>query len=155
MQVKDIMTSNVLSVRPDTHVVAVIRLFREHSVSGVPVVDDAGDVVGIITEKDVIARYARPHFPHYIQILDSVIYLESPKRYEESMRRILAVTAGELMTETVTTVPPDMDVQDLAAMMTEQGINPVPVVDEDERMIGIVSRTDVLNVFEQAEAKES
>jgi CBS domain-containing protein len=155
MQVKDIMTEQVFTVRRSTPVVNVIRLFREHSVSGVPVVDDAGDVVGIITEKDVIARYARPHFPHYIQILDSVIYLESTKKYEESMRHILAVTAGELMTEEVTTVPPDMDVQDLAAKMAEEGINPVPVVNEDERMIGIVSRTDVLNVFEQAEATES
>jgi CBS domain-containing protein len=155
MQVQDIMSHTVITVRPDTRVSEVIRVFREHGISGVPVVDDAGDLVGIITEKDVVARHARPHFPHYIQVLDSLIYLERPTRYEESMRRILATTASELMTEEVTTVSPDLDVQDLAALMVEEGINPVPVVDGDDRLIGIVSRTDVLNIIEQAEEKGS
>jgi CBS domain-containing protein len=117
-----------------------------------PVLDEEGKVIGIITESDLIARHARPHFPAYIQILDSRIYLERPKRYEESMRHILATTAGELMTSPVHTAPPDMDVQDLASLMVEERANPVPVVDEEERLIGIVSHTDLLQMIEQAEA---
>ncbi len=155
MQVQVILTHQVLSVRPDTRVAAVARLFREHAVSGVPVVDDAGSVIGIITEKDLIMRHARPHFPTYIQIFDSIIYLGSTRRYEESMRHILATTAGELMTTPVQTVAPDLDVQDLAALMAEEGVNPVPVVDAAERMIGIVSRTDVLKLIEQVEEQEA
>jgi CBS domain-containing protein len=155
MQVQEIMTREVIAVKADTRVAAVARLFREHAISGLPVVDEEGAMIGIITEKDLIARHARPHFPHYIQVLDSVIYLEKTKRYEESMRHILATTAGELMTQEVQTVGPDMDVQDLAALMVEQGINPVPVLDDQGKMIGIVSRTDVLNLIEQAETKEA
>lgn len=151
MQVKDIMTQDVITVRPDTHVMAIARLLREHAISGMPVVDNDG-VVGLITELDLIARHARPHFPAYIAFLDSIIYLESTKRYRESMRHILATTARELMTAPVRTVGPDMDVQDLAAQMVDHGDNPIPVVDDEGRLVGIVSHTDVLKVIEQAEA---
>jgi CBS domain-containing protein len=154
MQVKEIMTEDVDTVLPDTPVTAVARLFREKAISGVPVVDDEGELVGIITEVDLIARHARPHFPSYIQFLDSIIYLESGKRYHESMRHILATRASELMTTPVRTVDPDMDVQDLASFMVEHRANPVPVVDDEDRLVGIVSHTDVLQMIERAEAAE-
>jgi CBS domain-containing protein len=131
-------------------VTAVVHLFREKAISGVPVVDETGNVVGIVTEVDLIARHARPHFPTYIQFLDSIIYLEGQKRYRESMRRILATTAGELMTTPAQTAEPEMDVQDLAAMMVEHRVNPVPIVDGEGRLVGIVSHTDLLVMIEKA-----
>jgi CBS domain-containing protein len=151
MQVREIMTQDVVTVRTDTPVTVVARMFREKAISGMPVVDDEGMVVGIITEVDLIARHARPHFPTYIAFLDSIIYLESTKRYRESMRRILATTAGELMTTPVRTVSPEMDVQDLAAFMVEQRVNPVPVVNDQGQLLGIVSHTDLLQMIERAE----
>jgi CBS domain-containing protein len=154
MQVQDIMTRDVVAVQPGTPVTAVARLFREHSISGMPVVDEEGKVVGIITELDLIARHARPHFPSYVAFLDSIIYLEGTKRYRESMRHILATTAGELMSAPVHTVSPGMDVQDLAGMMVEHRWNPFPVLDEEGRMIGIVSHTDMLKLIERAETAE-
>jgi CBS-domain-containing membrane protein len=154
MQVKDIMTEDVLTVQTDTPVTAVAHLFREKAISGVPVMDEAGKLVGIVTEVDLIARHARPHFPAYIQFLDSIIYLEGPKRYRESMRRILAATASELMTTPVQTADPDMDVQDLAAMMVDEHVNPVPVVDGEGRLVGIVSHTDLLGMIERAQEQE-
>jgi CBS domain-containing protein len=154
MQVKEIMTEDVDTVHPDTPVTSVARLFREKAISGVPVVDEEGAVTGIITEVDLIARHARPHFPSYIRFLDSIIYLESGRRYRESMRHILATRASELMTTPVRTVSPEMDVQDLAAFMVEHRVNPVPVVDDQDRLVGIVSHTDVLQMIERAEAAE-
>jgi CBS domain-containing protein len=133
---------------------AVARLFREQAISGVPVVDDEGLVVGIITEIDLIARHARPHFPAYFAFLDSIIYLEGTRRYRESMRHILATTAEELMTTPVETVDPEMDVQDLATLMVEQRVNPVPVVNGEEHLVGIVSHTDLLKLILQAEVPE-
>jgi CBS domain-containing protein len=152
MKVKDVMTRDVLTVRPDTHVTAVARLLREHAISGMPVVDSEGTVVGLITELDLVARHARPHFPSYFGFLDSIIYLESPRRYHESMRHILATTAGELMTAPVRTVDPDMSLQDLATLMVEHNVNPVPVLDDQGHLVGIVSHTDLLKMIEQAEA---
>jgi CBS domain-containing protein len=151
MQVREIMTSEVVTVQPDTPITLVARLFREEAFSGLPVVDEEGELVGIITEVDIIARHARPHFPSYFAFLDSVIYLESPRRYRESMRHILATTARELMTSPVQTVDPEMDVQDLATLMVEKRVNPVPVLDEEGRLVGIVSHTDLLQMIEEAE----
>jgi len=149
MRVEEIMTREVVSVRPDTPVGTVARLMCEKEISGVPVVDAAGDVVGIVTEADIIARHARPHFPAYLQFLDNIIYLESSRRYRESIRHILATTAGELMTTPARMVRPEMEVQDLAALMVDEHLNPVPVVDDQERLVGIVSRADLVRVVEQ------
>ena len=114
------MTRDVVTVRAETKIPAVVRLFRENSISGMPVVDAEGSLVGMVTELDLIARHARPHFPSYVAFLDSIIYLGSTKRYHESMRHILATTAGELMTAPVRTVGPDTDVQDLTELMVEE-----------------------------------
>ena len=152
MQVQEIMTRDVITVRSDAKVTAVVRLFREHNISGMPVVDDEDNLVGMVTEMDLIARHARPHFPNYIAFLDSIIYLGSTKRYQESMRHILATTAGEIMTEQVATVSPETDVLDLAELMVESGANPVAVVDAEKHLVGIVSHTDLLKMIEQAEA---
>ncbi len=151
MQVRDIMTTEVQTVSPDTPVQEIIRLFRDHGISGVPVIDQDGQLVGIVTEMDLIRRHARPHAPIYFPLLDARIPLGSEQSYRETVRRILATTAQELMTSPVQTVPPDMDVADLATLMVERGINPVPVV-EDGRLVGIVSRTDLLRVIEEFEA---
>jgi CBS domain-containing protein len=155
MKVKDIMTEDVIRVQPDTPVSTVARLFREKALSGLPVVDEEGELVGIVTEVDLIARHARPHFPAYVQFLDSIIYLESTKRYEESMRRILATAVSDLMTTPVQSVEPEMEVQDLAAFMVEHRVNPVPVVSEDGDLVGIVSHTDVLEMIERAQDAEA
>jgi CBS domain-containing protein len=154
MQVREIMTRDVITARPDTTVIAVAHIFRDNAISGMPVVDHEGKVVGIITEVDLIARHARPHFPAYIAFLDSIIYLESTRRYRESMRHILATKADELMTTPVVTVGPDMDVQDLATLMVERRVNPVPVVEDEDRLVGIVSHTDLLELLLKAEAPE-
>ncbi len=154
MKVSDIMTRQVITVRPETPVTAIARQFREHSISGMPVVDDDHTVVGLITELDLIARPARIHFPSYVAFLDSIIYLESTRRYRESMRHILATTARDLMTQPVHTVEPDMDVEDLATLMVEHHWNPLPVLDEEKRLVGIVSHTDLLKLIEQAEAAQ-
>ena len=154
MKVREIMTAEVVTIEPDTPVTTVVRYLREEAISGVPVVDSNGAVVGLVTEVDLIARHARPHFPAYVQFLDSIFYLERSRRYQESMRHILATTAGELMTSPVRTVDPEMDVQDLAALMVEERINPVPVVDEEGCILGIVSHTDLLEMIERAEATE-
>jgi CBS domain-containing protein len=154
MQVREIMTRDVITARLDTSVIAIARIFRDNAISGVPVVDEEGTVVGIITELDLIARHARPHFPTYIAFLDSIIYLESTKRYRESVRHILATKAGELMTTPVVTVGPETDVQDLATLMVERRVNPVPVVEDEDRLVGIVSHTDLLELLLRAEAPE-
>jgi CBS domain-containing protein len=154
MKAKEIMTSPVLTVSPDTPVAQIARLLRERHISGMPVVDGAGKVVGIVTEIDLIKRHARVHFPVYLPFLDSLIFLGSPRRYQEDVRRALGTTAQEIMTQPVRTATPETDVEDIATLMVEQRANPIPILDTSGALVGIVSHTDIVRLVEQAEAGE-
>ena len=155
MQAKEIMTSPVFTVTPDTPVAQIARLLREQHISGVPVLNEAGQVVGIVTEIDLIKRHARVHFPVYLPFLDSLTFLESPRRYQDDVRRVLGTTARDIMTQPVHTATPETDVQEIATLMVDERANPIPVVDENGQLVGIVSHTDIVRLVEQAEAGES
>jgi CBS domain-containing protein len=155
MQAKEIMTSPVYTVSPDAPVAQIAHLLREQHISGVPVVDDAGKVVGIVTEMDLIKRHARVHFPVYLPFLDSLVFLESPRRYQEDVRRVLGTTAQEIMTQSVHTASPETDVEDIATLMVDERANPIPILDHSGALVGIISHTDIVRLVEQAETGES
>ena len=148
MNVADIMSKEVVSVRADTKVGEIARLFREYQLSGLPVVNDANEPIGIVTELDMITRHARPKLPTFLPLLGAYVPLRS-KEYQESLRRITGVVAQDIMTSPVNTISPDVSIEDLATLMISNRSNPLPVVDASGQMIGIVSRTDVLAVFEE------
>jgi CBS domain-containing protein len=154
MQVKEIMTRTVFTVAPDTPVAQVARLLREKHISGVPVVDEQGRVIGIVTEIDLIKRHAQVHMPVYIPFLDSPIFLEDPRRYQEDVRRVLGTTAEEIMTRRVRTATPETSVEDIATLMVDERANPIPIVDSQGDLVGIVSHTDIVHLVERAEAGE-
>ena len=148
MNVADIMSKEVISVRADTKVGEIARLFREYQLSGLPVVNDANEPIGVVTELDMITRHAQPKLPTYLPLLGAYIPLRR-KEYQESLRRITGVVAQDIMTSPVNTIGPDVSIEELATQMISNRSNPLPVVDDSGRMIGIVSRTDVLAVFEE------
>jgi len=148
------MTSDVVVVRRDATVPEVARLLWTHRISGLPVVDDAGAVVGIVTELDLMVRNANLRFPTYLRVLDVMIPLGMPRDFDEEMRRALATTAGDLMTSPVVTVQPDTDLADAATLMVDKRVNPVPVV-QDGRLVGSVSRSDFVRLMAQDIPTES
>lgn len=148
MKVQEIMTKDVLTVQPETPVNDVARLMGARDVSGVPVVDEAGQVVGIITELDLLIRNTRLEVPRFIQVLDlGRIPLEWPGHVRERMRHMLGTQARDVMTETVVTIAPDAEVEELAELMVKRRVNPVPVVDAEGRLVGIVSRADIVDMM--------
>ncbi len=150
MNVADIMTREVVSVRTDMRVGQIARVFREHQLSGLPVVDETGQLVGVITELDMVKRHARPQMPAFLPLLGAYLPLGT-KEYKESLRRITGVTAEDIMTTPVNTISPDASIEDAATVMVSNRSNPLPVVDNSGRMVGIVSRTDILGVIEEME----
>lgn len=150
MKVADIMTREVISVRPDTRVGQIARIFREHGLSGLPVVSEDGELVGIVTELDMVKRHARPQMPDFLPLLGVYVPLRT-KEYRESLRRITGVVAQDIMTTPVNTISPDASIEDAATVMVSNRSNPLPVVDETGKMVGIISRTDLLRVFEELE----
>lgn len=152
MKVADIMTREVISVRPDTRVGEIARIFREHGLSGLPVVTEEGELVGIVTELDMVRRHARPQLPEFLPFLNVYVPLRT-KEYRESLRRITGVTAQDIMTTPVNTISPNASIEDAATIMVSNRANPLPVVDETGKMVGIISRTDLLRMFEELELR--
>jgi len=144
--VADIMVTDVVTARPDMSVKELAELLRERGVGGAPVVDDDGSVVGMVTDGDLMALDADLHFPHYIQFLDSVIYLERASKFEERLKKAVAATVRDIMTDEVLTVGPEDPVRKAATLMSDHRIDRVPV-EKDGKLVGIVGRHDVLKVL--------
>ena len=143
MNVSDIMSRDVVTVRADTSVANVVRTMLDGGLSGVSVVNEAGAVIGMVTQHDVVTKHAHPHVPLYLGILGTAVPLFRSDS-EEEIRRVLAVTARDLMSE-VRAVPSTMDVTDLADLMVEKAVNPVPVVDGGA-LVGVVGYSDMLRL---------
>ena len=146
MTAREIMTSRVITVTGDDTVGDIARLLSTHRNSAVPVVDHDGHLLGIVTEADLVTRAARPHLPRYLPFLEGVIFLENPRHFEEEIRRILAVTAGQIMTANVPAVAPQATLEEMATLMTEHNLTRLVVV-EQERVVGIVTRADIVRTL--------
>lgn len=152
LKVRDIMRTDVITVGPRATVRDLAGLLAEHKVSGVPVVDEGGRLLGIVTEGDVIIQDTDLHFPHYVQFLESVIYLESVRKFEERFKKAFGSKVADVMSEDVFTVSPDASVREAATLMADHEVNRVPVIDEDRVVVGIVTRADVVRAIAAGEA---
>ncbi len=143
--VSDIMDSNPETVSPDTAVEEVIAVLQENELPGVPVINDGGRLVGIVTETDLVLPDddGDLHLPHYVNIFGGTVFIEPLKRYEDKLRKAFASTANDMMTKDPTTVAPDTTVDEAAGIIHETGHNRLPVV-EHGRLVGVVTRVDVL-----------
>jgi CBS domain-containing protein len=146
--VSEIMDSEPETVGPDTPVEEVIALLRENELPGVPVVDGEGNCVGIVTEADLVLPDDQGdlHIPHYVNLFGGTVFLEPLGRFEERLRKAFASNAGDMMTRDPDTVAPDTTVRAAARLIHESGHNRLPVV-EDGRLVGVVTRVDVLGAL--------
>lgn len=150
LRVRDVMTTGVVTIPPETTIGEVARLMTECGYSGLPVVKD-GALVGIVTEADVISHEIEVSPPVFVTFLDAIFKVPWDDSDEE-LRRVLASTAGELMTEDVITATPDMSIHEAATLMYTRKANPLPVVDKAGRVVGIISRADIIRLIAQSEA---
>jgi len=146
--VREIMDAEPARVGADTDVESVIRLLREHELPGVPVVDDQGECIGIVTESDLVIpdEEGDLHLPHYLSLFGGLIFLESLGRFEDRLRKAFGSTAREVMTADPTTIWPGASVREAAHLISESGHNRLPVV-EGRRLVGVVTRVDVLQAL--------
>ncbi|RMG98824.1 MAG: CBS domain-containing protein [Candidatus Dadabacteria bacterium] len=144
---RDIMTRDVLTVRPGTPLKELSRLFIEKKVSGFPVVDEKGSLRGVVTEGDLLHQNQRLHIPTAITIFDAVIVLGSSKKLEEELRRMAATTVEEIMTPDPVTVTEDTPVEEVARIMAERHIHTLPVLDAEGRLAGVIGKVDVIRAM--------
>jgi len=145
MQIKEIMTTDVITVSTSDSVEQCAKLLQENNISGLPVLDESGKVAGMVTEGDLIRRASRIKTPGYLEILGGLIYLGSPKKFVEELQRAMSLEAGQLMSKNVISVKPEESVEKAATLMVENSINRLPVVDDNNKLVGIVSRRDIMS----------
>jgi CBS-domain-containing membrane protein len=143
----DIMTSDVVSVRSDTDVHEVGKLLIQNKISGLPVVDEGNRVVGMLTNSDLLSIAGIPS-GHVINdaVMKYILHKAVPRHKQGK-------TAGDLMSRTVTTVNHDTSVKQIASILDKKGIKRVPVVDEDNRLLGIVSGGDIIKILYEGEGE--
>lgn len=140
---RDLMVTELVTATPDTSVKDAAKLMSDKRVGCLPVLDESGTMVGIVTESDLIMQDVKVHFPSYIHLLDGFIYLESFSRFEHELKKAVAATLADVMSAPVVTAGPDMDVESLATLMVDKHISRIPIV-EGEKVVGMVSKGDIV-----------
>lgn len=121
LKAKDLMTKNVITVKEDTSVVELAKILYENQISGVPVVDSQGKVVGVVTEKDILNIIFSGNVQH--------------------------TKVGDIMSRNVIKFSPDTDIDKVALAISEHNIRRVIIVDKDNKVVGIVSRRDIIKMI--------
>jgi len=140
---KDIMTVDVITVKENTTVEDLGRVFIEKGISGAPVVDDKGMLAGIVTEDDLISRNRRLHIPTILRLFDAYIPIGSAGKLEEEIKRMAATTVSEICTRKVITVEEETTLEEIATIMTGQKIHLIPVM-KGQRITGIIGKKDLI-----------
>jgi len=141
---KDIMTKRVISISRDASIGELSELLVGNKISGVPVIDENGKLVGIVTEADIIVKDADLHFPRYFKLLDGIIYLESFRKFKRNLKKYIGIKVEDIMTDKVEVVKEDTSVSEIANIMMSSNINRVPVTDEKGGLVGIITRRDIV-----------
>lgn len=152
MLVRDIMSSPAITVTDDTHIPEVARLLRAHQISGMPVLDKTGKLLGVVTDHDLILRNAPVREPSYFAVLSGVIPInrEEYRLYKDQLRHTLAITAGDMIEPGVPTVTPDTPLEEAMEIMLDPSVTMLPVL-EGKRVVGVITRTDLVRLIEKLE----
>jgi CBS-domain-containing membrane protein len=147
MRVRDVMTTTVVTATADTPFQRLVDLMLRHGISGIPIVDDRHHPIGIVTEADLVSKEAYGARRRPLDVAAAFAF-----RAENTWAtKARGLTAGGVMSAPVRTVRPDDQLRLAAARMVSTGVKRLPVVDDDGRLVGIVSRTDVLRVFHRGD----
>ncbi len=146
--VRDVMLQNPVTVPPEMLLRDLVDLFVSENLQGVPVVNAAGKLLGIVTEGDLILQEVEGDIevPHFVPFLDGAIFFNNTDHYDEQMKKAFAATAADLMTDQVRTVGPGDTIHEAARRMARHEVSRLPVVD-DGRVVGMISRSHIVRAL--------
>jgi CBS domain-containing protein len=148
LPVRDVMTTEVLSFHSDENVSEAMTALVDRGVDAGPVLDATGLVVGMLSTGDLVVEEARVHFPTVVNFLG--VNVTMPFNHDElddSVRKALGASVGDVMTTKVVTVSPDASVEDAATLMHDRKVSRLPVVDDQGDLVGILSRGDIVRAI--------
>lgn len=146
VKAKEIMSKDVISVHKDTTIKEIAKVLIDNKISGVPVIDEGGNLVGMVSEGDLLHKETSPRLPDVVNILGAIIYYNGVQRYNEDFKKLIAEQAESIMTRKVITVSEETEVDAIAKLMLEHGIKRVPVMN-GRKMVGIISRADIIKLL--------
>ena len=142
--VKDVMSTHVIAVRRTAAYKEIAAMLHSQRVSAFPVIDEDNKVIGVVSEADLLAKVA----------LEGTVPRTLQSLAQQHLRtRVNAVTAADLMSKPPVTIGPDEPVTHAARLMYNQGVKRLPVTSDDGRLIGIVTRSDILGVYNRPDAE--
>jgi len=147
--VSEIMTQEVITISPQTPIVEAIGILIQHGFSGLPVVDNNGFLVGIVTEYDFIVGGSAIHLPTLVKLLDQLdSYKKDQYLIKNELKEILMLTVNDVMNKEPMALSQTEPIEKLSeAFSQHHTVNPIPIVDEVKHLVGIVSRSDLLKFF--------
>lgn len=149
MEAQDVMTTGVISIKADNTVAEVIKILAENKISGVPVVNDAEQVIGIISEGDLVLRDSDLRPMHYFSFLNDVLEKESNIDFEQA-KMLLRSKVSALMVKDVITAKAKDSIEKVANLMANKKVNRIPIVDDDNKLVGIIARSDLIKTYLKA-----
>ena len=140
---KQIMTREIITVGLELEVSELATLFWENRIGGAPVVDEAGALLGIVTESDLIDQSKKVHIPTIMTILDSMIFLENPAKLDNEIKKMTGSKVKDIYSSKVVTVDEDTPMSELATIMADRRLHTLPVV-SGEKLIGVIGKADII-----------
>ena len=145
---QNIMTHDVVTVQENATVRELAALLLERNISGAPVVDEAGAVIGVVTESDLIFQNKKVHLPTAFAILDAFVFLERPEKMELELKKIAGSKVGDICSRKLISVGPETELEELATLMAEKKIHTLPVMSEG-RLVGVIGKSDIIRTIAQ------
>ncbi len=143
MKVKEIMTKEVVSIKPDDNAKDALDMLFKMQISGLPVIDEQGKLAGMFTEKDILSYV----LPSYIEKVGRFIYEENPRATKKKFAELSKIKVAQLMRRNVVTVTEDTTLCEVAKDMLTQKARRIPVLDKTGKVTGMVARCDILKAL--------
>ena len=150
--VGEVMSAPVLTVTAETPLQDAVSLLNDHHVSGLPVVDGEGVLIGELTEQDLMVRESGVDVGPYVMLLDSVIYLRNPLNWDRQVHQVLGNSVGDLMHRDSHSCEVSLPLPKAASMLHEKGTQRLIVVDAQRHPVGVLTRGNVVRALASAQS---
>lgn len=142
----EIMTKKIITVTPEMGVAELASLLWENKIGGAPVVDAQGQLLGVVTESDLIDQNKKVHIPTVLSILDSMIFLESPAKLDQEIKKMTGTKVADIYSSKPLTVNEATTLEELATVMADRKIHTLPVTSEG-RLVGVIGKSDIIRAI--------
>lgn len=145
---QDIMTRDVITVKENATVRELAALLLTSNISGAPVIDETGKVIGVVTESDLIFQNKKVHLPTAFAILDAFVFLERPEKMEQELKKMAGSRVGDICSRKLISVTPETELEELATLMAEKKIHTLPVMAAGN-LVGVIGKSDIIRTIAQ------